>query len=307
MKKWPVLFSKGPVRLIPAMALMLVMLLAMLPQISGNFFAPMSARADSQNPIQIENSKAGTPGWNDFSADLAPDTLSGFGSKISVNHGDSIDFYVTTTAPSFKIDIFRTGYYGGVGARLITSLGSFPGVHQAVPTPDPVTGMISCSNWTKTTTLTIPSDWVTGVYLAKLTSSTGKSSFIFFVVRDDGGHEAIDFQTSVTTYEAYNVWGGTSLYNNNTNGKIYPYTHATKVSFDRPFNSGDSNGAGHYFFWEYKFVYWAESQGFDLTYTTDVDTDTNVNPLTNHKAFLSVGHDEYWSAGMRQNVQNAIN
>jgi hypothetical protein len=265
-----------------------------------------TAHADTQNAIQIENSKSGTPGWNDFSSDLTPDAISGYGSKISVNHGDSIDFYVTTTAASVSIDIFRTGYYGGVGARQVASLGSFPGVHQPMPTPDPVTGMISC-NWSKMTTLTIPSDWVTGVYLAKLTASSGKQSFIFFVVRNDGGHEAIAFQTSVTTYQAYNTWGGTSLYNNLTDQKIYPYAHAMKVSFDRPFNPGDSDGAGHYFFYEYKFVYWAESQGLDLTYITDEDTHTNVNPLTNHKVFLSVGHDEYWSKGMRDNVQNAIN
>src|SRR6185503_14629675 len=100
-----------------------------------------------------------------------------------------------------------------------------------------------------TTSLTIPSNWVTGVYLAKLTSSTGNSSFIFFVVRDDGGSEDVLFQTSVTTYQAYNTWGGLSLYNNDlTNKTPYPYAHATKVSFDRPFNPGDSNGAGHYFF-----------------------------------------------------------
>jgi len=293
-------------------SMIFVMLWVLLPLTYGHFFAPMQVEAANhqaadQNPIQIENSQPGTPGWNDFSADLAPDTLSGFGSKISVNHGDSIDFYVTTTAPSLKIDIYRTGYYNGAGARLITSLGSFTGVHQAVPTPDKVTGIISCSSWTKTTTLSIPSSWVTGVYLAKLTSSTGNSSFIFFVVRNDGGHEAVDFQTSVTTYQAYNAWGGTSLYNNNTNLSIYKGPHATKVSFDRPFSPGDSNGAGHYFFFEYKFVYWLESKGYDVTYTTDVDTDTNVNPLTNHRAFLSVGHDEYWSKGMRDNVQAAIN
>ena len=268
--------------------------------------APAAAHAASLNPIQIENQNPGTPGWNDFSSVLQDDAISGYGSKISVNHGDLLDFFVTTTAPSFTIDIFRTGYYGGVGARKITSLGSFPGLHQAIPTPDPVTGIIAC-NWTKATTLSIPSNWVTGVYLAKLTTSTGNSSFIFFVIRNDGGNEDIDFQTSVTTYQAYNTWGGTSLYNNLTNKSIYPYPHATKVSFDRPFNPGDGNGAGHYFFYEYKFVYWAESQGYNLTYTTDVDTDTNVNPLTNHKAFLSVGHDEYWSKGMRDNVQNAIN
>jgi hypothetical protein len=266
-----------------------------------------AAPAAGPNPIQVENSKPGTPGWNDFASTLQPDLISGFGSKISVNHGDSLDFYVTTTAPSFNIDIFRTGYYQGAGARLITSLGSFPGVHQAIPNPDPVTGIIACSSWSKATTLTIPSSWVTGVYLAKLTSSTGDSSFIFFVVRNDGGTEDIVFQTSVTTYQAYNTWGGTSLYNNLTNKSVYPYPHATKVSFDRPFNPGDSNGAGHYLFFENHFVYWLESQGYNVTYTTDVDTDTNVNPLTNHKGFLSVGHDEYWSKGMRDNVQNAIN
>jgi hypothetical protein len=263
--------------------------------------------AAGPNPIQQENSLPGTPGWNDFSADLQPDTISGFGSQISVNHGGSIDLYVTTTAASFTVDIFRTGYYQGIGARLIESLGSFPGVHQAIPAPDPVTGMIACTRWTKTTTLQVPSSWVTGVYLAKLTTSTGNSSFIFFVVRDDGGSEDLVFQTSVTTYEAYNTWGGTSLYNNLTDMKTYPYAHATKVSFDRPFNPGDSNGAGHYFFYEYKFVYWLEEMGYNVAYTTDVDTDLGTTPLTNHKGFLSVGHDEYWSRGMRANVQNAIN
>jgi hypothetical protein len=274
----------------------------------SSLFSLSNAHAASSNPIQVENSKAGTPGWNDFSSDLTPDTLSGFGSKISVNHGDSLDLYVTTTAPSFTIDIFRTGYYGNVGARLITSLGSFPGLHQAIPPPDPVTGMISCTNWSKTTTLTIPSDWVTGVYLAKLTSSTNKSSFIYFVVRNDGGNEDVMFQTSVTTYQAYNTWGGTSLYNNNlTNKTPYPYAHATKVSFDRPFNPGDSNGAGQYFFYEYKFVYWMEQQGYNVAYTTDVDTDAHPAELLKHKAFLSVGHDEYWSTGMHNAVQSAIN
>src|SRR2546421_329710 len=305
MKRLSIVFLACHVRLIAVSTLLVVMLLPALPL--AHFVEPVPAKAADSNPIQIENSKAGTQGWNDFSADLAPDTLSGFGSKISVNHADSIDFYVTTTAPSFTINIYRTGYYGGAGARLISSLGSFPGLHQVIPAPDKVTGIISCSNWTRTTTLNIPSSWVTGVYLAKLTSSTGKSSFIFFVVRDDGGHEAIDFQASVATYQAYNTWGGTSLYNNNTNLSIFKGPHATKVSFDRPFNPGDSNGAGHYLFYEYKFVYWLESQGYDVTYTTDVDTDTNVNSLTNHRGFLSVGHDEYWSKGMRDNVQAAIN
>ena len=262
-------------------------------------------RAAALNPIQQENSLPGDPTWNDFSSTLSDTALSGYGSQISLNKGQTIDFFVTTTAPSFTIDIYRTGWYQGVGARKILALGSFPGAQQVIPKPDPVTGMIAC-NWTKTTSLTIPTTWVTGVYLAKLSASDGNKSFIFFVVRNDGGHEAMVLQTSVTTYEAYNVWGGTGLYNNNTDHSIFKGPHATKVSFDRPFSPGDSNGSGHYLFFEYSFVRWAESQGFDITYTTNVDTHTGVNPITNHKAFLSVGHDEYWSRAMRTNVQNAI-
>ena len=287
------------------MGLHLVM--ALLLALMGLATLPLATAHAAGNAIQVENQLPGDPTWNAFSAASAYDALSGYASQASVNHGGSIDFFVTTTAQSFDIKIYRTGWYSGAGATMKKDLGVFQGVHYAVPAPDPVTGMIAC-NWPKTTTFTIPASWVSGVYLAKLTANTGNSSFIFFVVRDDGGHEDFVAQTSVTTYQAYNVWGGTSLYNNNlTNKALYPYAHATKVSFDRPFNPGDGNGSGHYLWYEYPFVRWAEKMGFDLTYTTNIDTATNVNPLTNHKGFLSLGHDEYWSMPMRQNVQNAIN
>jgi Bacterial Ig-like domain (group 3)/Fibronectin type III domain len=256
------------------------------------------------NAIQIENSQPGDPNWGDVTEPPTPAAISGYGSQISVNHGQSIDFYVTTTAASVQMDVYRMGWYGGAGARLMQSLGSFPGVNQPQATPDPTTGMVS-ENWTKTTSLSIPSSWTTGVYLARLKASNGYGGFIFFVVRDDGGREPILFQTSSNTYQAYNVYGGTSLYNNNTNGKIFPYPHALKVSFDRPFEDG--NGSGEFLEWEYPFVRWMEKNGYSAAYTTDTDTSTNVtNPITNHKAFLVVGHDEYWSKGMRDNVQAAI-
>src|SRR5947209_20000056 len=102
-------------RLIPLLLLVASLLVFVSPDPQGRWLP--TAHADTQNAIQIENSKPGTVGWNDFSSDLAWDTISGYGSKISVNHGDSIDLYVTTTAASVSINIFRTGYYGGVGAR----------------------------------------------------------------------------------------------------------------------------------------------------------------------------------------------
>src|SRR5689334_8131302 len=154
--------------------LLLAILLVSLAALFGGRAGSRVNAADTLNPIQIENQKPGTPGWDDFASSSQQDLINGFASQISVNHGDPIDFYVTTTAPSFTINIFRMGWYGGVGARLVASLGSFPGVHQAIPSPDPVTGMVSCDNWQKTTTFNVPSDWVTGVYLAKLTSSSNQ-------------------------------------------------------------------------------------------------------------------------------------
>ena len=153
----------------------------------------------------------------------------------------------------------------------------------------------------------MPTSWTSGVYLAKLTSSRGNSSFIIFVVRDDSGTADIVVQISVNTYQAYNSRGGVSLYSNATNKSIYSYAHATKVSFDRPYEPGDSNGAGQYLFYEYPFVEWAEEQDFSISYVTDVDTGATPNPLLGHKAFVVLGHDEYWSMGMRTNIQNAVN
>src|SRR4051812_21578015 len=163
------------------------------------------------NAIEAENQNPGTPGWDEFASVASQTAVSGYASKTSVNHGDSIDFFVTTTAASVKIDVYRTGWYGGAGARLMAALGSFPGQAQAIPAPDPVTGKVEC-HWAKTVTLDVPASWTTGAYVARLTASDGKSSFIYFVVRDDGGTEPVLFQSSVTTYQAYDAYGGVSLY-----------------------------------------------------------------------------------------------
>jgi hypothetical protein len=127
---------------------------------------------------------------------------------------------------------------------------------------------------------------------------------IFFVVRNDGGHEPILFDTNVNTYAAYDAYGGTSLYSNNTNHSIYSPPHAMKVSFDHPFLQGD--GAGQFLWYEYPFVRWLEKQGYDVAYTTDLDIATTPGLLTAHKMLLFAGHAEYWTKSMRDNVQAAI-
>lgn len=226
--------------------------------------------------------------------------IEGFASATSVNTGDTIDLYVNTAAPTYTIKIFRMGYYGGSGAALAMGNVTRVGVSQTLPTPDATTGLSECT-WTDPYTIDT-TNWPTGVYLARLTASTGKQRFVHFVVRNDSSTAAFLLQCGVTTYQAYNTWNGTrSLY-------TVP-TAAVKVSFDRPYDDGhpynDGYGAGQFLHWEYPFIRFLEREGYDVSYSTDIDQHRSGTEVQQHAALLSVGHDEYWSKEMRANVEAA--
>ena len=255
--------------------------------------------AFAQNPIQVENAKPGTTDWL-VSNYASNHEIEGYASLTSVNRGGQIQFFVNTADPNFTIEIFRTGWYGGTGGRRMTSAVQLAGTAQPAPYNDSVTGLIECA-WINPYTLQIPNnpsdptDWASGVYLAKLTSSSGFESYIVFVVRDDARPSDYLFQASVNTYQAYNNWGGRSLYAYNSDFQ------ARKVSFNRPY--ADSQGAGQYLgSYEYPAVRFLEREGYDVTYATDVDVHENANLLQFKKADLVVGHGEYWSWQMRTNI-----
>lgn len=256
-----------------------------------------AATLGAANPIQIENAKPGTDQWRLFSESVNGE-IEGYGSATSVNQGESISFYVNTIASTYQLDIFRLGWYGGEGGRRVASSVIRTGVQQVIPTPDPVTGLTEC-NWVDPYTITIPNDWVSGAYLVKLTTigtSSQKNKYILFVVREDSRPANHNFQLTVTTSQAYNNWGGKSLYGTSP---------ARKVSFNRPYTDG--SGTGIFMWrWEYSAIRFLEREGFDLTYTTNIDTHRRGHLLLNAKSFLSIGHDEYWSWEMRTNVENAL-
>lgn len=264
----------------------------------GIVLAAPLMEAHASNPIQVENAKPGATDWQ-LSNYASNHEIEGYASLTSVNRGGQIKFFVNTIDPNYTVEIFRTGWYGGAGARRITSAVQVPGVAQPTPTTDPVTGLIECA-WTNPYVLNIPNDtadptdWASGVYLAKLTGSkSGKQSYIVFVVRDDARPSDLLFQSSVNTYEAYNAWGGTSLYSSPV--------RAHKVSFNRPYI--DSDGAGQYLFKnEYQMVRFLEREGYDVTYATDVDVHENSALLKSKKGVLIVGHGEYWTWQMRANI-----
>jgi len=272
------------------------------------------------NPIARENQKAGTADW-ELENPATKREIEGYASLTSVNVGGEIKLFVNTKEPNYTIEIFRTGWYGGLGGRRMNEPIIRKGTRQPLPIEDEASGLIEC-NWKDPYILQIPDradDWISGIYLAKLTASrTGKQSYIIFVVRDDDRKSDILFQSSVTTYQAYNNWGYKSLYRWNSQAK-----QAYKVSFNRPYAMSPNRkatygiGAGEFITnfqpkrrtssagWEYNMVRWLEKEGYDVTYATNIDTHFNSRLLLSHKAFLSVGHDEYWSRDMRENIEAA--
>jgi hypothetical protein len=256
------------------------------------------------NPVVAENCKPGSPPseW-DVSGSGDP-TIQGFATDISVNRGSTVSFKIDTTAAAFRIDIYRLGYYGGQGARKVATIPSTSTTARSQPgcLNDSTTGLIDCGNWSTSATWPVPADATSGIYLARPTrSDNAGASHIAFVVRDDASTSDLLFQTSDTTWQAYNTYGGNSLYTGSPAGRAY------KVSYNRPFVTRSvDNGQDWIFNAEYPMVRWLERNGYDVAYLAGVDTDRLGSAgLTSHKTFLSVGHDEYWSGRQRANVEAA--
>ncbi|GGM89966.1 hypothetical protein GCM10010967_23560 [Dyadobacter beijingensis] len=270
----------------------------------------LSTQTAAQNQIVTENGLEGSlPSVWDV-GDAGDLTIQGFATDISYNKGETAVFKIKTDAAAYTVTIYRLGYYGGTGARLKGTAQISAVLPQTQPTclTDPATGLVDCGNWAQSASWQIPGDAVSGIYIAKLVRGDNQgASHITFVVRDDGSSAALMFQTSDATWQAYNVYGdngnGRSLYTG-AGGK------ASKVSYNRPFltrSGGGGGGAYEDFLFnsEYPMIRFLEKNGFDVTYTTNVDTDRRGALIANHQVFMSVGHDEYWSKGMRQHVTAA--
>ena len=259
--------------------------------------------AVGSNPIVCENSKPGNPAseW-DISGSGDP-SIQGFSTDISVNIGGKIDFKIDTRASAYTVAIYRSGWYQGLGARRVTAVAPSATLPQTQPScvSDLTTGLYDCGNWGVSASWNVPVDAVSGVYFALLTrNDTGGTSHITFIVRDESSRSAVLFQTSDPSWQAYNTYGGSDFYQGGAVGRAY------KISYNRPVATrGAFSGRDFYFANEYPMVRFLEKNGYDVSYFSGVDTDRFGPDLLNHKVFLSVGHDEYWSTGQRANVEAA--
>ncbi|WP_433380437.1 N,N-dimethylformamidase beta subunit family domain-containing protein [Actinoplanes sp. CA-142083] len=280
--------------------LVFILVAAGLPLIAAGP-AAADACAPLINPIACENSKPGTPASTWDISGSGSTALQGFSTQISVNAGETVNFKIKSTATSYRLDIYRMGYYGGNGARLITTVSPVGRQTQPNCLSDSSTGLVDCGNWAVSASWAVPSTAVSGIYFARLvrTDGTSGASHIPFVVRDDSSHSGVVFQTSDSTWQAYNQYGGNSLYVGSPAGRAY------KVSYNRPITTRGTGAEDFVFNAEYPMVRWLEANGYDVSYIAGVDADRSGALLKNHKAFLSVGHDEYWSGQQRANVEAA--
>jgi hypothetical protein len=292
--------------------LMILMMLTMLMVLGLNLGSQLSMQrvlaadpcTSPANSIVAENCQAGNPSSEWDISGIGDSSIQGFATDISVNRGSTISFKIKTDATSYRLDIYRMGYYGGNGARKITTILPSVTLPQSQPgcLSDSTTGLNDCGNWKVSASWAVPSSATSGIYFAKVVRSSGGASHIVFIVRDDASTSDILFQTSDTTWQAYNDYGGNSLYKGSPVGRAY------KVSYNRPFNTRIvDSGQDWLFNAEYPMVRWLEANGYNISYFTGVDSDRRGNLIRNHKVFLSVGHDEYWSNGQRENVEAARN
>ena len=272
---------------------------------------------ETSRSIAKENEQPGTRDWLLQNTRIDPETkhrspgIEGYCSHTSIRAGETIQFFVSTNpASAFTLDIYRMGYYCGAGGRLMHQLGAI----KSETMPDPETGPKRLRNcqWEVAAELTIPEDWMSGVYVGKMTTvDEGLQSYVIFIVRDDRQADVL-FQCSDTTWQAYNRWPSQfALYDDGENQ--WYWGPEVQVSFNRPYgkycqilDQPLSIGSGEFFLWEFPFVYWLESLGYDVSYVSNLDTHGDPAGLKRAKGFLSVGHDEYWTIEMYRNVEKAI-
>ena len=252
-----------------------------------------------------ENQVPGTLDWVVSSTTR----IYGYADHVSAVHGDRVTLFVDAPAVPYHVELYRMGYYGGLGGRLVWRSGDLPVQHQPSYTVAPGTNMVECQ-WQPTVTVGIDGSWPPGTYLFKLTGADNglTAGYVPLCIRDDASTAAFVIMHGVTTWQAYNAYGGRSLYagpHAGTGGESGATDRSRVVSFDRPYDQvgwGAPSFNGN----EFPLVFLAESLGLDVTYMTDIDLHRDPARLTRHRCLFSLGHDEYWSSAMRDGAGSAL-
>lgn len=216
----------------------------------------------------------------------------GYADRVSCVAGDELGFHLSSSCGTVDLMIERLGKDR---TKVFEQLDIACAVE---PIPDRASS--DGCQWPTAFSMAVPADWKSGYYEVTLSADeAGQAvrSSLFFILRsaEPGTRAKILLQLSTNTYNAYTVWGGHSLYAYHDRDGLQGH----RVSFDRPLSSQFSK-------WEWPFVKWAESNGYDLDYAANGDLEFHPDQLAKYKLVLSVGHDEYWSSPMRDHLEQYI-
>ena len=260
---------------------------------------PVELSVPSTLAVVPAGPRPGTPNWR--IAHPGPrHAIEGFANRSSALPGEPVQLFVSTTASTFTASVYRVGNYAGSEALQIWRSAPQPGVKQADYVVQQPTHTV-VAPWKPSLTLDT-SGWQPGDYLIRLDGANGAQQFVPLTVRTPSNQGRIVIINAVTTWQAYNTWGGYSLYGGPTGNYSQ---RARAVSFDRPYASDTMRGAGDFLYFELPFLLFAERSGHQLGYATDVDLHADPHLLDGARAVFTLGHDEYWSADMRNNVVRA--
>ena len=258
-----------------------------------------TASSPSQKGSRIENAYPGVRGWQ-IPDSRATDAISGYADHVSVLPGQPVRLFVSSRARSYTVTALRMGWYGGLQARVVWQSGRLPGVQQSAPAVGPAPRRTVVARWSPSLTVDT-TGWTEGDYLLKLDAGSAGAHFVPLVVRSDSTAGRVVILNAVTTWQAYNAWGGYSLYHG-AGGRTDFAGRARAVNFDRPY---DRDGANLFINYEQPVVAYAEKQGVPLAYVTTTDVIANPQLLDGARAILSLGHDEYWTPALKQVVTTA--
>jgi len=242
------------------------------------------------------NAKVKASGWEIPSRNFSADTA-GFATPFSALPGETIGISLTCTAPSFFLTIYRMGFYGGAGGKLVMKTQVQPCNNQTQTVMDRTTHFVA-EKWNVTTRLET-SKLSPGMYLARINASDGHESFVPFVLKDKITKNRIVISVPFQTSLAYNTYTGQSAYGKNGNFS----ERARVLSFSAPFSEG--YGSGIYYFYLQPLVKLVDQLNLNPSYVADTDIAQNSHVLDGVKVLISGGHDEYWTLEERQNVINA--
>ncbi len=267
--------------------------------------SPVQLSSDTMSYARPEFRWAGSQPWQIRSRPHGSVVLEGYASRPSYLPGDVLRLAVNTSAPRFDLTIWLVSGKAPVAGPFVqvAQLRNLRGMRQGRPYVDPVTKLVA-AQWRFGVSYTIPRTWSSGIYLVRLDSSQGVQSYIPFVVRSPKAH-AVLVVSSAMDWQAYNRWGGSSVYWTNVGEPAVGVTRAYGVSFDRPYLG--NGGAGQLFFLELPFVSWILRQNLDVAFTTDYDlsVDPAAQPLPRVVVFN--GHDEYWGVKLFEWLDHHVN